>query len=312
MADILGPTLISRDNDANTLANPIFVNLSDGTDTLAINADGSLNVTVTGGASNSQFAEDSAHTSGDIGTEMLAVRRDTPVSGVSADGDYATLNVDASGRLYVNVNNTVTVTATDLDIRDLVFATDKVDVSGSTVTVTATNLDIRDLVFATDKVDVSGSSVTVTATDLDIRNLNLTDDAVKISANTIANSLTNPIFVQLTNGVITGEVNDYNTGAAVAAAGTSNHDYTVTSTMKLKSIICSASGKAKFMLQVGPVASLVTKAVQFTTPTDPNCVFTFDPPIEIPSTSTGTVRIIRTNRENQAQDVYSTIIGLDN
>jgi len=312
MADILGPTLISRDNDANTLANPIFVNLSDGTDTLAINADGSLNVTVTGGASNTQFAEDTAHVTGDIGTEMLAVRRDTAASGVSADGDYATLNVDSTGRLWCNVSNTVTVSATDLDIRDLVFATDKVDVSGSTVTVTATNLDIRDLVFATDKVDVSGSTVTVTATDLDIRNLNLTDDAVKISANTTANSLTNPIFVQSVDAVITGEVNDYNTGAAVAAAGTSNHDYTVTSTMKLKSVICSASGKGKFTLQVGPVASLVTKGVQFTTPTDPNCVFTFDPPIEIPSTSTGTVRIIRLNRENQAQDVYSTIIGLDN
>jgi hypothetical protein len=354
MADILGPTLISRDNDANTLANPIFVNLSDGTDTLAVNADGSLNVTVTGGASNTQFAEDTAHVSGDIGTEMLAVRRDTAASGVSADGDYATLNVDSTGRLWCNVSNTVTVSATDLDIRDLVFATDKVDVSGSTlgansgvdigdvtinnavgasavniqdggnsitvdgsvsitgsVTVTATDLDIRDLAFATDKVDVSGSSVTVSATDLDIRDLTLAQDAVKISGNSTANSLTNPIFVQLTSSIIAGEVNSFNTGAAVAAAGTSNHDYTVVTAMKLKSVICSASGKCKFEIQVGPVASLVSKAVAFVTPTNPTVEVFFDPPIEIPTTSTGTVRVIRTNRENQAQDVYSTIIGLD-
>lgn len=60
----------------------------------------------------------------------------------------------------------------DLDIRDLTFATDKVDVTGSEVsldaaslaaleniTVSATDLDIRDLTFATDSVDVSGSSV---------------------------------------------------------------------------------------------------------------------------------------------------------
>jgi len=71
------------------------------------------------------------------------------------------------------------VGATDFDIRDLVFATDKVDVSGSSVlvsnfpatvavtqstspwVVSATDLDIRDLVFATDKVDVTGSTVTV-------------------------------------------------------------------------------------------------------------------------------------------------------
>lgn len=51
------------------------------------------------------------------------------------------------------------------------------------VPVSATNLDVRDLAFASDKVDVSGSSVsatvsgsvTVSATDLDIRNLTATD-----------------------------------------------------------------------------------------------------------------------------------------
>lgn len=73
----------------------------------------------------------------------------------------------------------VSFTATDLDIRDLVFATDKVDVSGSSISVSnfpatfavtqstspwvvsATDLDIRNLVFADDKVDASGSSVSV-------------------------------------------------------------------------------------------------------------------------------------------------------
>lgn len=47
-------------------------------------------------------AEDSAHTSTDIGNFMLAVRRDTKSSGVDADGDYASLNVDADGDLYVS------------------------------------------------------------------------------------------------------------------------------------------------------------------------------------------------------------------
>lgn len=73
------------------------------------------------------------------------------------------------------------VSSTDLDIRNLVFATDKVDVSGSTVTssisgtvavtqstspwvISGTDLDIRDLVFATDKVDVSGSAVSISGT----------------------------------------------------------------------------------------------------------------------------------------------------
>jgi len=57
--------------------------------------------------------------------------------------------------------NPVPVTAIDLDIRNLTFADDKVDVSGSTLSLTATDLDIRDLQFATDSVDVSGSTIDV-------------------------------------------------------------------------------------------------------------------------------------------------------
>jgi hypothetical protein len=74
------------------------VAISDGTDTLAINADGSINATV-------------AATDLDI-----------------RDLAFATDSVDVSG-------SSVTVSATDLDIRDLSFATDSVDVSGSAVTI---------------------------------------------------------------------------------------------------------------------------------------------------------------------------------
>ena len=100
--------------------------------------------------------------------------------------------------------------AIDIDIRDLAFAQDSVDVSGSevsldaatlaaleTITVIATDLDIRNLVFATDKVDASGSEVsldaatlaaletiTVTATDLDIRDLTHVSDSTKIGDGT--------------------------------------------------------------------------------------------------------------------------------
>lgn len=48
-----------------------------------------------------QFAEDSAHSSGDFGTEVLAVRRDTPTVGTSANGDYSALSVDKFGRVQI-------------------------------------------------------------------------------------------------------------------------------------------------------------------------------------------------------------------
>lgn len=54
-------------------------------------------------------AEDSAHSTGQEGVVCLAVRRDTAAVGSDTDGDYSTFNVDANGRLHVNVGNTVTV-----------------------------------------------------------------------------------------------------------------------------------------------------------------------------------------------------------
>jgi hypothetical protein len=342
MADVLGTTLVSKDNDANALTNPIFTKITDGTNGVSVTGS-SLNVNITGGSSSAtQYAEDAVAVSGDLGDVALAVRQDSLASSVSADGDYATLKVDSVGRLWVNVNNTVAISAAALplpagaataalqtqpgvDIGDVTINNTSgagavnIQDGGNSITVdgsvsitgsVAVTGPLTDAQLRATPVPVSGT-VTVTATSLDIRPLTLATDAVKISANTSANSVSNPIFVQVTNGIISGEVNDFNTGAAVAAAGTSNHDYTVVTAMKLKSVICSASGKCKFTVQVGPVASLVTKAVAFVTPTDPTVELFFDPPIEIPTTSTGTVRVIRTNRENQAQDVYSTIIGLD-
>lgn len=339
MADTHSPTLVSKSNEVNSITNQIFVGITDGTDALAVNADGSINVTVTGGASNSQFPEDSAHVSGDIGTEMLAVRRDTPISDVDADGDYATINVDANGRLYTQIHdggNSITVDAVDLDIRDLSHTQDSVRIGDGTdlANVTAAGelnvlataqpgVDIGDVTVNNaagagavniqdggNSITVDGA-VTVSATDLDIRDLTLAQDAVKVSGNGSANSLTNPIFVQSVNAIITGEVADYNTAAAVAAGASSNHDYTVVTAFKLKSIEAANSGGMKIEVQVGPIASLVTKAVQFIPLAGGNSTIHFDPPIEVPTTGTGTVRVIRTNRNFVAVDVYSTIIGID-
>lgn len=51
-----------------------------------------------GGGGGTQYAEDSPHASGDLGTGALGVRRDTVGSMVSADGDYTLFQFDSSGR----------------------------------------------------------------------------------------------------------------------------------------------------------------------------------------------------------------------
>lgn len=59
-----------------------------------------LKVSVTSGGI-AGIAEDSASAGGEDGVMVLAVRRDTPSSGVSADGDFAALSVDSNGALRV-------------------------------------------------------------------------------------------------------------------------------------------------------------------------------------------------------------------
>jgi hypothetical protein len=56
-----------------------------------------------GGGGGTEYAEDTPHTTGDFGTMALVVRKDAAGSLVSADGDYAPLQVDASGALRVVV-----------------------------------------------------------------------------------------------------------------------------------------------------------------------------------------------------------------
>lgn len=293
MADGQFPTLVSKDQSVNAATNPLFTALTDGT-TAATFTGSSLNVNVTGGAANTQYAEDAAHVSGDIGTQILAVRRDTLATSVSADGDYSSLSVNNVGALYVHVNNTVTVTGT--------VAVSSVAGNVTVVQPTGTNLHVV----------VDSGAITVSATDLDIRDLTLAQDAVKVSANSTANSATNPIFVQIAEATLSTEVNSYNTAAAVAGGASSNHDYTVTgTTFLLKSILAACSGAEKIEVQVGPVASLVSKAVAFIPNTGGFVNIVFNPPIEVPATSTGTVRVIRTNRNLLATDVYSTILGND-
>lgn len=155
-----------------------------------------------------------------------------------------------------------------------------------------------------------GNSLTVDAVDLDIRDLTLAQDAVRISANTTANGVSNPIFVTFTQAPITGEVHAYDT-ATVAGTSTSNHTYTVVTAMLVKSIEFACSGAGKVELLTGPTATLVAKWTGFIPKQGGTVSVSFDPPIEVPTTGTGIVRLVRTNRENTSQDLYSTIIGID-
>jgi len=136
----------------------------------------------------------------------------------------------------------------------------------------------------------------------------------QVSATSSANTASNPLFVQEIAGGAGGTaVHDYQTSAALASAASVNLDYTVTATktLHLKGIQVSGSGKVKVELKAGALADLESKAVAFTSTANPNGYIEFPEPIQVPDTSTGTVRLTVTNKDDSAQDVYAYINGVE-
>lgn len=125
-------------------------------------------------------------------------------------------------------------------------------------------------------------------------------------------SATNPVPVTLTAAVSGTPVQAYNTAAALAAAASSNHDYTVTAakTLSLTKIWASASGKLKIEVQVETAAAsniFNSVFVGFNSVATPNIDITVATPKQVAAGVR--VRIIRTNLDKQAEDVYSTVEG---
>ena len=104
--------------------------------------------------------------------------------------------------------SSITVVATDLDIRNLVFATDKVDVTGSEVSLDAATLAALE-------------SITVVATDLDIRDLINTQDSIAIGDSTsiIDVQTLDSAFDDVGNGFILAGVRQDAAGSPVSADG---------------------------------------------------------------------------------------------
>lgn len=124
-------------------------------------------------------------------------------------------------------------------------------------------------------------------------------------------STSNPLPVTLVDSE-GEEINDYKQAIAVAKDAVDNHDYTVTAlkTLKASQIIASASGKIKVEVQVeNGVASGIytTKFTQFNSTANPNVLFDIKELIQVAAGVK--IRVAITNKDNAAQDVYSTISG---
>ncbi|KXG74408.1 DUF6385 domain-containing protein [Thermotalea metallivorans] len=154
----------------------------------------------------------------------VAKELQTLINGVDGGGTARPILTDANGRLDLG---TVTVTATNLDIRPLSGTTDS-------ITVTATDFDIRPLSGATDSITVTAidfdirplsgatDSITVTAIDFDIRPLSGATDSIQLSSRLFTESSTTiagvtdsgAIFVQETGEQSMYSFYVYNTGSS--------------------------------------------------------------------------------------------------
>jgi hypothetical protein len=108
------------------------------------------------------------------------------------------------------------------------------------------------------------------------------------------------------------EVNDYGVDTIVAVGTSINHDYTVTAlkTLKLSQIWATASGKMKIQVQIETgVATGVytTKFVAFNSTANTNILIPISENITVAAGVR--VRVIRANKDNQPQDLYTTISG---
>ena len=103
----------------------------------------------------------------------------------------------------------------------------------------------------------------------------------------------------------TVELPQYNTASAIAAGASSTQTYSPGTTVSLDGIDASASGQMKVEIQYGTTGAETTKAVFFTSKGNLQLMWRLPHPVSIANTMS--VKVIRTNTDNQAMDVYSTV-----
>lgn len=291
-------------------AGDVIAKIADATVTsqqLAVNADGSVNITDNG----SSLTVDATN----LDIRDLSHTQDSVKIGDGTDF----LAIDASGNIGVtDAGGSLTVDAVNLDIRDLSASQDNVAISDGTDTLAVNADGSINVAFAagaeikvTDGTDdlainADGSiNSVVTATNLDIRDLTHSSDSIKIGDGTdfLEVNADGSLNVKIVDGTPGTSITDYDTSAAVAGGASDTHTYTSTGNFYLTQVEASSSGKLKIEVQVNSV----TKFVQFNSTSTPNMSIELSQPIL--ATVGQTVTVIRTNRDNQAQDVYSTISG---
>lgn len=206
-------------HDGDQLSTYDSVRIGDGTNLLAVLADGSITTRLSDGTDNLDINADGSVKVGD-GAEILLINAEGSVSSritdgtdelaINADGSIVSRISDGTDSLGINADGSINsvVTATDLDIRDITHVSDSIKVGDGTdlmavnadgsinAVVSATDLDVRDITHVSDSIKVGDGTdllavnadgsinAVVTATDLDVRDITHVSDSIKIGDGT--------------------------------------------------------------------------------------------------------------------------------
>lgn len=248
---------------------------------LKVNGDGSINVT-------------------DNGVSLTVDAVDLDIR----DLDHVSDSVEVFQATHddLNVNANIQVGDTDVSNANPVPVSD----GGGSLTVDATDLDIRDLDHTTDSVSI-GDGVDLLGVNADGSiNTRLFDGTGT------AFGPVNPLPVTISKDGAGDEINEFKLSSSIAAAATDTHDYTVTAgkTFLLTQVEASGSGKAKMTIEIETgvgTGTFDTKFVQFNSTSNPNMSVKLESPISVDAGVK--VRVSMTNRDLSSQDLYSTISG---
>ena len=281
--------VVANQGAPNSIANAWPTTLTDGTNTFSITASGELKVDITQplpAGSNNIGSVNQGTSPWVVSGTVAATQSGTWTVGLSEDQNYGTVGANTL-RTAAQVGN----------------ATGAADFNYGAVGAQTLRVASQ-LGNATGAADynngATGAQTLRVAANLAIAGANV--------------SATNPVPVSFSAAPLGTPVNDYNTVSAVAASASSNHTYTITSakTFQGKKIWASASGLMKIEVEVSPDGSTYsTLWVGFNSTSDPNITIDMDQMVFLESGAGSTIRVIRTNLDKKAMDVYSTISGIE-
>lgn len=221
----------------------------------------------------SEKLEDSAHTSGDSGMHVLAVRQDTLASSTSADGDYGSFKVNSKGELYVVATDTdallttidgvldsilVDTTSIDSEIKSLTHVEDAAHSTGDVgMMPLAVRRDVKSSLVSTDgdyaplQVDADGD-------------LRVTDEASQALLTTIDAVLdtikTDTAAMVVDLAAIEVELLDQGTTLDTIEGDTTSIDATLTALSKAEDSVHSSGDQGIMSLAVQQTADAALAA----------------------------------------------------